>query len=111
MSIDIGIVLLLVWLHFVSDFLLQTNTMSRNKSTSNKWLGIHVAVYSLPFLIFGPLYAIINGLAHFATDYVSSRFNTHFWEKEDYRKFFITVGCDQAVHLTTLIATYVWLFG
>lgn len=106
---SVEILLLLIWLHFFADFILQTDWMAINKSKKNLALGIHVVVYSLPFLVISPLYAIINGIAHFATDWLSSRATTKLWEKEQRHWFFVVIGADQAVHMSTLVATYYWL--
>lgn len=100
----------LVWTHFVADFLLQTDKMALNKSKSNKWLGFHCLVYSIPFLFaFGIHFGIITFLTHFATDYVTSRGTAYLWKKEERHWFFCLIGFDQAVHLTTLILTFHFL--
>jgi hypothetical protein len=99
-------VLALVWVHLFSDFFLQTDKMATQKSKSNKWLSIHCAVYSIPFLLFGPVYALVNGLAHLMTDYITSRITSIFWKKEERHWFFATIGVDQAIHISTLVLTF-----
>lgn len=104
-------ILVLVWLHFFADFICQTDTMAVNKSTSDKWLTIHCAVYSIPFLIFyTPAFAAITFATHFVTDYVSSRATTKLWQEKKRHWFFVVIGLDQAIHMTTLFLTYKALF-
>lgn len=96
----------LIWVHFLSDFVLQSDKMAKNKSSSNSWLGIHVLVYSIPFIFFGFWFAVVNGAIHFVVDWISSRCAKHFWESGEVHWFFVVVGFDQAVHITTLLITY-----
>ena len=107
--IDLTTILLLVWVHYVADYLLQSRGMGENKSSSNLWLVYHVVVYSLPLIFFGFLFAVVNGVLHFATDYVTSRLTKKYWSiGEDYKTFAV-MGADQAIHVTCLFATYGWL--
>lgn len=108
--IGLDVILLILFLHFVSDYVLQTSTMALNKSKSNYWLFLHSVVYTLPFLLIGVEYAVINGAFHFITDWVTSRVKSSYWDKENYRMFFAVNGADQFVHVATLFATYVFLY-
>lgn len=96
---------LIIIIHWIADFIFQTDKMAVNKSTSFKWLTSHVLAYSSFLLMFGPLYAIVNGIAHFITDAISSRLTSYFWKKQDRHNFFVIIGLDQALHLIVLIAT------
>ncbi len=105
---------LIVWAHFVSDFILQTDAMARRKSSSNKWLWRHILLYTLSLMIFievfhgvnGTLiYCFVNGLAHFITDYITSRITKRLWAEQRTHDFFVVIGLDQAIHMTTLLLT------
>ncbi len=99
-------IIVLIWLHFISDFILQTDWMALNKSKRMAPLLTHICVYSTPFaLVFGWRYAAINGLAHFATDFVTSRVTSFLYQNKKNHWFFVVIGFDQALHLTVLLLT------
>lgn len=123
-------ILLIIWAHFVADFILQNDKMAQNKSTSNIWLTNHIMVYSAammgimaPFVYFMDaasshvqllwllVWVAINGALHWITDWCSSRATSYLWQKGDRHNFFVVVGADQAIHLSTMIVTWAWLFS
>lgn len=106
----IRLLLALVWMHFVADFIMQTHAMAKNKSSSNWWLAFHVAVYTAPFFIFGWKFALVNGIVHGLVDYVTSRVNKRLWAQGKVHWFFVGVGVDQAIHMSTLVLT-LWLIS
>jgi len=95
--------LILIWIHFIADFIMQNDKMALNKRSSLKWLSIHCFIYSIPFLIFGISFAIITGIFHFIVDIFSSKVTSYLWQKEERHWFFVVIGLDQAIHMTCLI--------
>jgi len=102
-------IIIVVWLHFFSDFILQTDKVAKNKSSSNSILLSHCTLYSIPMLWFGLEFAVLNGVAHFIVDYFTSRATKQLYKDGETHWFFVVIGFDQAVHLTTLILTLEWL--
>lgn len=103
MSIHLAIIL--AWTHFFADFILQSDWMAINKSKRNDVLALHVTLYAMVLCVFGFKYALVNWLLHFATDFTSSRIASYFWRTERRHWFFVTIGVDQAIHLTCLFST------
>lgn len=102
----------LIWVHWLADFVLQTDWMAINKSKKNLVLLAHVAMYSLPFILFvgwnlAPKdywdFILFNAAAHFLTDFITSRVTSKLWAKGDRHNFFVVIGLDQALHLTALV--------
>ena len=108
--IDIKIIFLIIMLHWFADFILQTSWMAQNKSKDNFALSVHVFVYSIPFMVIGFWYAILNGFLHFCIDYFTSRITSNLWSKGDVHNFFVIIGLDQSLHFICLFGTYLILF-
>lgn len=104
---------LVIWIHWLADFVCQTDKMAKGKSKSNKWLSFHILTYTMILLIpFGPRYALVNGAVHFCVDYITSRITSKLWAKGQVHNFFVVIGIDQAIHMTCLIYTMplIWRF-
>jgi len=94
---------LAIWLHFIGDFVLQSDSTARAKSKNWLALARHVFIYSLCLLFIGVEYAILNGAAHFIIDAITSRITSGLYKKGEIHWFFVVIGFDQAVHVTLLI--------
>ncbi len=110
---------LIFWIfiiHFVADFLLQTDWQAKNKSSNWDALWYHVLVYSfsiailsIPFIDEGWQFMAIltiTGVCHFITDAITSRISKKYFEKEDYHNGFVIVGMDQVFHYIQLFLTF-----
>lgn len=94
--------LVLLTVHFVADFLLQSDWMAINKSTSWVALGVHVAIYSACFLPWGWQFAALTFLLHFVQDALTSRLTSYLWRSEQRHWFFVAIGFDQLLHAYAL---------
>mgnify|MGYP001575058726 CR=1 FL=1 len=109
----------LLAVHWLGDFVLQSHWMSINKSKRMDALAEHVVVYTITILIGSTLlfgatmsvvaFIVVNGVAHFATDFVTSRITSTLWKRERIHDFFVVIGVDQFIHQFTLAATMWWL--
>lgn len=106
--IDLKIALLLMAIHFVGDFVLQSDRMAKEKSTDWNQLAKHCWVY---MIVLGLLtqtyyYAVFNAGIHFAVDAVTARINKRLWDAKQVHYFFVGVGFDQLIHVSTLLITW-----
>lgn len=117
---EIRIVLTIAFVHWVADFIKQTDEMAKGKSTSNYWLGKHILAYTLWTLLAWPLllsfslqqllpWVILNGALHFVVDYFTSRASSKLYQKGDIHNFFVVVGFDQFLHLACLLLSFKYL--
>jgi hypothetical protein len=111
-------IFLILIIHWVSDFWLQTDWQAKNKSKNNEALLNHTFVYSALWLVIGmfvhifirdfnfPLFALVTFIAHTITDYFTSRLNSKLWVEGKVHYFFVAVGGDQILHYIQLFTTY-----
>lgn len=103
------VIILIIWLHFIADFIMQNDKMAINKSSSDKWLAIHSFIYVIPFFMFGWQFMLFNAIAHFVVDYITSRGTSKLWNENKRHWFFVLIGFDQAIHLTILIISFCYM--
>lgn len=108
---------ILLTIHFIAYFVLQTDWQAQNKSKNIKALLRHVLVYStcfVPFVLWWfPLnkagaFVFITFSLHFVTDAITSRINSRMWAAKRVHAFFVGVGADQLSHAYALAGT-AWL--
>ena len=102
---DIYLIIYLLFLHWVADFLWQSDYVAQNKSKSNKVLAFHCFLYGL-FFIVGTMnikFGLILGLIHFPVDYVTSRLNSKLYKAGKNHEFFVSIGFDQWIHFVTIL--------
>lgn len=107
---SLAFVLQMAFVHWFSDFVLQSSWMATNKS-NNWWaLSAHVATYTTSLMVlmiaiglviemsFGIViipntpqqffyWVAINGALHFITDAITSRLTSRMWKKGDMHNF------------------------
>lgn len=130
---EIYIYLILLFIHWVADFVLQTDKQEKNKSKNNKALISHTLNYSLVWLLLGIFWSIssniftnfkylfppggvllftgITFILHTITDYFTSRINARLWKEGKVHLFFVSIGFDQFLHFVQLFLTYRYIFG
>ena len=126
---NIYIIIAILAIHWLADFVLQTDWQAKNKSKNNEALLDHTCVYSWVwfFIVFGftlvnyhtiigailagGMFTCITFFCHTITDYFTSRLNSRLWEKKKIHWFFVSVGFDQLLHYIQLLLTYKLIFG
>jgi hypothetical protein len=125
---NLGILFVILVLHYVADFVIQTDWQARNKSSRWDALLGHTFTYSMIFFGFAVGYImvitplgsqiidarmlwlpIITFFCHTTTDYITSREVKKQFDKQNYHNGFAIIGFDQLLHYTQLILTYLWL--
>jgi len=118
-------ILSILLIHWIADFVLQTDKQAKGKSKNWSDLLSHTAIYSLfwtvpisIFSLFGYdssdfgwspvllLFIPITFVFHTITDYFTSRLNSKLWAEGKVHYFFVSIGFDQWLHYAQLFITY-----
>lgn len=110
-TIPIVVLLALLFLHWVMDFIAQTDWQSKNKWHNWYALTSHTVIYALPFMSFGLRFWLATLITHTAIDFVTSKLTHKFADDQDWHNFFVVVGFDQWLHATQLVLTWYWMWG
>ncbi len=115
-------VLFILLVHWFADFVMQTEHMSKRKSSSNYYLTMHVTVYTFATIVmwalvfpFTSVHLSVLGVwlsfaaifvMHWVTDYFTSRWTSRLYKEENNHDFFVVIGFDQVLHYTQLLLTF-----
>lgn len=125
----LAVIFTILIIHWLADFVLQTDKQARDKSKnweallshtlsySTVWwsIGIILVVINLfyPFFEYQrwslTLFVLITFVSHTITDYFTSRLNSKLWEQGKVHNFFVCVGFDQVLHYIQLFGTFYYL--
>jgi hypothetical protein len=128
-KIEVAYVLVILFVHWCADFILQTDKQAKGKSKNWRDLLSHTSSYTfytaigwmalLPWSFYMPniftildghvnipLAAIVTFVCHTLTDYFTSRLNSKLWAEGKTHLFFVSLGFDQFLHFVQLIITY-----
>ena len=110
------IAFIIIVIHWIADFLCQTDWQAKNKSTNFKALLLHTLTYSFIFWWFAMLifkdaqlsfyFWSITLMCHTLIDFFTSKLNTYLWSKGKVHYFFVSIGFDQILHYSQLFLTY-----
>lgn len=103
--------LYLLSMHFIADFVLQSDWMAINKSKRWDALIVHVGIYSVCFLPWGGQFAMLTFVFHFVQDAITSRINARLWQSNQRHWFFVAIGADQLLHSWLLAITFALTVG
>lgn len=122
------LIIALLFIHWIADFVMQTDKMAQGKSKNNLDLLNHTLMYSGVFVaalmpLVGYLYGYsenvwlntfafggITLIVHTIQDYITSRINSKLWNDKKVHLFFVSIGFDQLLHFIQLILTYKLIF-
>ena len=112
------IVLYVLTAHFIADFVFQKTKTGLLKSKDNVILLSHVITYVVILAILmvpvlglhgwgqgAGLYALVNGVLHFPTDFISSRLSSKYYKEGRLYAFWKVIGLDQLAHYAGLFLT------
>ncbi len=113
--------------HWVADFVLQSDKVALNKADDVGALLTHVVLYTTAMafcmvIFFAPVnplefvnligFLSINAVLHFCTDFVTSKISKRLWLASRRHDFFVLIGFDQLIHQVTLGLTMMtFLYG
>lgn len=127
MTIHLGMVIWILILHYLGDWVFQTRDQARNKHLIGVDMFWHVFNYTITLMVgmmcaFAPEmnknepiwltiiigWPILNGIAHFTVDAITSNQTKQYWfDGKPSKGFWLWIGADQILHYAILFVTYI----
>lgn len=129
MASALGVFFVLLFGHFLADYVFQSRWQSLNKATNPKALALHCLTYGLtmmasfiigvttmqvtvPFLLYSAIVFFIAIFSvHFVVDLISTKVYNFLWKKGQYKAFFSVVGFEQLIHQYILLLATIYFVG
>lgn len=108
---------MILGLHWLFDFVLQTPDQAEGKSKHVIPLLDHCLVYSLWGVVMSLMFPMANAgmlffpylfATHFIVDGVTSRITSWLWRKKQVHDFFVMIGADQIIHYVSIFWYLDW---
>lgn len=113
----LAIITLLLIKHFVADFMLQTDTMVREKGHYGKWGGVlHSGIHGVgTFIVFAAfgfglvsvICAVIDSAVHYHIDWAKMNLSRDLTVAD--KQYWFYLGLDQLLHQLTYVALIVFV--
>lgn len=115
--ISLNTIAIILFTHWLADFVFQSDEVAKNKSKNIYVLMLHIGIYNLvSVIVYGIMFTSIpfslisaftisNSLLHFLTDYITAPIVSSCFANQDHHNAFVVIGFDQLVHILCLIGT------
>ena len=115
-----GRIIILLLMHALGDFFLQSNRLSKIKAFRISSMLEHVGIYTGVFIVLSPIilgltivqglyFSILNGFLHLVVDYFISKGKLKYTDTSE-SKYILLIFIDHILHISILIVSYVYLF-
>lgn len=104
-AMRLDLIIYLLFIHWIADFVFQSDWMAKEKAKHMDALMIHCLVYGLTFSVMtlNPLYGFRLFVVHVFVDFITSRINSHLYQAGKVHWFFVSLGFDQFIHFVTIL--------
>lgn len=135
MSINIIIIIAVLFSHWISDFVAQSDRIAKAKSTSISILTEHVLIYILTFMIslfsimllftsitnafltillfksieLTGIWFLVNAFLHWIVDFHTSKIVKSCFDNNKIHEAFVVIGFDQFLHISLLFISMIML--